>query len=180
MIVMVTMVAMVSQFVVFTYVAKLIHATINDGTRAVALTLLAFGIAGVTGNQLSGRLADGWGPSRTIRASIALMGVSFAGLAIMSQLDRSVIGAVITVALVLTWGVGGWGFLPAQQLRLVRSAPDAGPLVLSVNASSNYMGIALGGAIGGVVLAVASLTAVVLVGAAMAAVAVMLVGLGDE
>jgi predicted MFS family arabinose efflux permease len=180
LIVSVTTMAMVAQFTVFTYVAELVHATISDGSRAVALTLLAFGIAGVTGNQLSGRLADAWGPSRTIRSAIALMGASFVGLGVMSQLDRSVIGAVVTVLLVLAWGVGGWGFLPAQQLRLVRSAPDAGPLVLSVNASSNYLGIALGGAIGGGVLAIGSLTAVVIVGAAMAVVAVALVGAGDR
>jgi MFS transporter, DHA1 family, inner membrane transport protein len=179
-IVLVTLLAMVSQFTVFTYVAELVGATIDNGTGTITLMLLLFGVAGVTGNQLSGRLADAWGPSRTIRAAVALMGASFVLLAVLTQLDRSPVVTALTIAALLAWGVGGWGFLPAQQLRLVRVAPEAGPLVLSVNASSNYAGIALGGALGGLSLAIGSLTTVTLVGVGVAALAVSLVALGDR
>jgi predicted MFS family arabinose efflux permease len=180
-IVAVTVLGMVAQFTVFTYVAELINATVADGSTAVALTLLLFGIAGVTGNILSGKLADSWGPERTIRAAIGLMGASFlvlAGLAATST-SGGLVG-VAAVAATFAWGIGGWGFLPAQQLRLVRIAPEAGPLVLSVNASGNYLGISLGGAIGGITLAAGSLTIVPVVGAVLALVAVALVSLGDR
>ena len=46
----------------------------------------------------------------------------------------------------------GWAFPPAQASRIVRLAPEAAPLVLSLNGSALYFGVALGAVVGGLVL----------------------------
>jgi MFS transporter, DHA1 family, inner membrane transport protein len=54
---------------------------------------------------------------------------------------------------VAVWGVVGWGTVPPQQHRLVRSAGAGASIALSLNASALYLGIGLGGLIGGYVVA---------------------------
>jgi predicted MFS family arabinose efflux permease len=49
------------------------------------------------------------------------------------------------------WGVAGWGFFPAQQARLIGIAGvKVAPIVLSLNASSMYLGFSLGAALGSI------------------------------
>ena len=55
-------------------------------------------------------------------------------------------------AVVFAWGFVGWGFLPAQSSHLLSLSPTNAPLVLSLNASALYLGIAGGSLIGGLVL----------------------------
>ena len=60
--------------------------------------------------------------------------------------------AAVVVAIVV-WGVAGWGFFPAQQARLIGIAGvKVAPIVLSLNASSMYLGFSLGAALGSITL----------------------------
>ncbi|WP_327581781.1 hypothetical protein OHA25_38255 [Nonomuraea sp. NBC_00507] len=61
-------------------------------------------------------------------------------------------GAVASAVALAVWGVFGWSFSPIQQHRLVELAPPTAGLVLSLNASAVYFGIALGGLLGSVAL----------------------------
>jgi predicted MFS family arabinose efflux permease len=54
--------------------------------------------------------------------------------------------------LVFGWAISGWGFYPAQVASIIRLNPAASVIVLSLNASFMYLGFAIGGAVGGVVL----------------------------
>lgn len=61
---------------------------------------------------------------------------------------------VSTIAFMTVWGVVGWAFLPAQQHSMIADAPpELAPMLLSLNGSAMYIGIALGSAIGGAVIA---------------------------
>jgi predicted MFS family arabinose efflux permease len=54
---------------------------------------------------------------------------------------------------IVVWGVAGWGFFPAQQARLIGIAGvKVAPIVLSLNASSMYLGFSLGAALGSITL----------------------------
>ena len=53
---------------------------------------------------------------------------------------------------VFLWGLVGWSLPPAQASRIIGLAPDAAPLVLSLNGSAIYLGVALGSLVGGEVL----------------------------
>ncbi|RWF37217.1 MAG: MFS transporter, partial [Mesorhizobium sp.] len=56
------------------------------------------------------------------------------------------------MAMMVPWGIVGWAFPPAQASRIIKLAPDAAPIVLSLNASALYLGVALGAVVGGAVL----------------------------
>jgi predicted MFS family arabinose efflux permease len=53
-------------------------------------------------------------------------------------------------------GVAGWTFFPGQVANVVRIEPQASMIALSLNASAMYIGFAIGGALGGLVLATLS------------------------
>ena len=72
-------------------------------------------------------------------------------LSAVPVLPRPVAGPAL-FALIAAWGLIGWAFPPAQASRIVKLAPDAAPIVLSLNASALYLGVALGAVVGGVVL----------------------------
>jgi predicted MFS family arabinose efflux permease len=60
---------------------------------------------------------------------------------------------------IVVWGVAGWGFFPAQQARLIGIAGlKVAPIVLSLNASSMYLGFSLGAALGSITLIYGSVT----------------------
>jgi predicted MFS family arabinose efflux permease len=50
-------------------------------------------------------------------------------------------------------GIAGWTFHPAQTARLVRLAPDAAVVALSLNQSALYFGTAAGAAVGALIVA---------------------------
>jgi predicted MFS family arabinose efflux permease len=50
-------------------------------------------------------------------------------------------------------GIAGWMFHPAQSARLVRLAPDAAVVALSLNQSALYFGTAAGSAVGALIVA---------------------------
>jgi predicted MFS family arabinose efflux permease len=62
----------------------------------------------------------------------------------------------VFLVLIFCWGIGGWAFYPGQIANLVRIEPQASMIALSLNASAMYFGFAVGGALGGIVLAALS------------------------
>jgi predicted MFS family arabinose efflux permease len=138
-------------FTVFTYLAVPLHGLGLSSTE-ISLALLIFGIASAIGNMLGGTLADRLGPLQT--AALGLVTLLFAltlqsvALKFMSpELARPVV-----LTLIFFWGIGGWTFYPGQIANLVRIEPHASMIALSLNASAMYLGIAIGGALGGIVL----------------------------
>jgi len=60
----------------------------------------------------------------------------------------------IFVSLIFCWGLAGWAFYTAQVASIIRIEPKASMIALSLNASAPYLGFAIGGATGAVVLSV--------------------------
>jgi predicted MFS family arabinose efflux permease len=172
----VTTVLMTGQFVAFTFIAPLVERAAGaPGPATVAGALFLFGVAAVGGNAVGGIATDRVGAHTTVAVSLAGFALALAGLAAAIQgggAEWAIFAGAIALAV---WGVAGYAFVPAQQRRLLRAAPDAGGVVLSLNASALNAGIALGGALGGAVLGGAGLAALPLVGAAFGAVALVLV-----
>jgi predicted MFS family arabinose efflux permease len=82
------------------------------------------------------------------------------------------------VGLAALWGFAGWGFGPAQAVRLIRLAPERAPMTLSLNASAIYLGIAAGSLFGGVAIAWFGVSTVGWVGAACQLAGVLLLAHG--
>lgn len=143
---LVTLLAMTAGFTVYTYLGPLLAVTLHADARTLGLVLAVFGVAGTVGNLASGWLADSWGSRRTVALSLA--GV-MATLAVLPSLATTLAGTLVAV---VAWNGAGWLLLPAQQHRLLSLAPQAGQILVSLNASAMYLGIGLAGMLGGLVI----------------------------
>jgi len=135
----------------------------DDG---VALALLSFGVWGAIGNLLGGHMADRFGALRVGGLALATLGAVQAGLAWVAHAAPPQVAVYLVFGLIMAWGVVGWSFPPVQQVTLVQQAPQAVSVVLSLNASAMYFGIALGAWVGSLVVAADKVRSLPWVGAA--------------
>ncbi|MFI6284914.1 MFS transporter [Streptomyces sp. NPDC051018] len=136
----------------------------------VVWMLVLYGMGAVTGNFLVGYGTDRWGPVRVLWIGYAVMAASLAGLGLLAAADVSLVA--VAGALVLLWGGSSWSQTPPQQFRLIAAAPAEAPVVVSLNSSGIYAGIALGTLLGGAALP-AGIPAVYGLGAALAVLALV-------
>jgi DHA1 family inner membrane transport protein len=133
-------------FLVYTYMSVIFEgATGGDGARRAALISI-WGLAATAGSLLSGGLADRFGSRLFINVAIAVLVVDF-GLMPWSgmRFDTAAIALVV-------WGVCGWGFVVAQQHRLIVIAPALSAILLGLNASALQLAISASGAGGALAL----------------------------
>ena len=138
---------MTAIYVVYKYLGPLVEARYGFGRDGVAIYFLLFGVAAVFGNFIGGYSADRLGPSRT------LIVLCVAQMVLLPTVAAAPIGAVAMGVMVVIWSLSGWSYMTPQQSRIVATAPDRAPALLSLNASAILLGVALGSAIGGQALA---------------------------
>ena len=140
-------------FIFFTYLSLVVHETASVGGTSVAIFLLVFGAAGVVGALVSGRIIDRTGPVTAAAGALTLVATALGGLALLAAVThRGATGIALTATLIVVYGFGTWGVTPAQQHRLVTDG-GATRLLLSMNASALYIGVALGASVGGAIVA---------------------------
>ncbi len=147
-------------FVFFTYVGVVLHETASAGAAGLAGFLFVFGIAGVAGAAGSGWLSDARDPLVALAGGLVLVALSLAALGVVaSAAPGGTVGVFASGAAIVAYGVGTWAITPPQQRRLIARGGDE-RLLLSLNASALYAGVALGSAAGGLTLAAGAGTAV--------------------
>ena len=140
-------------YTVYSYLAPYLAHVAGIGDAQIGLILFIWGCAAVTGLFTGGAINDRLGARAMIVPALALLALAFASLSFGPGLvgGKILLGS-ITLAIVV-WGVAGWGFFPAQQARLIGIAGvKVAPIVLSLNASSMYLGFSLGAALGSIAL----------------------------
>jgi predicted MFS family arabinose efflux permease len=110
------------------------------------LLLFIYGLGGLLGSQIGGRLSDRFGPNRTMLVALALCAANLAALPWALSSEFAALFAM------LIWGFAGWAIFSAQQSRLLHLAPQDGNVVLSLNQSSIYLGSASGALLGAALL----------------------------
>ncbi|KJC58371.1 MFS transporter [Bradyrhizobium sp. LTSPM299] len=141
----------VGGFTMFTYLSVPLRE-LGFGPTEISLALLVFGSAAAIGNLLGGSLADRIGPIPT--ATLGLIGMILA-LTLQSAALKFAppeLARPIVLALLFCQGLSGWAFYTAQIASIVRIEPDVATIALSLNASAMYLGFAIGGITGAVVL----------------------------
>ncbi|MEU7842826.1 MFS transporter [Micromonospora sp. NPDC049114] len=168
--VLTTALFMTGGYLALTYVGALLApATDGDGTL-LAVLLLVFGVPAVAGTVLGGRATDRFG-------GLPVLVVSITGLALVLVTLPLTRQALLPAALAMAaWGVTAMATQPAQQHRLFTIAPTSGPLLLSLNSSATFLGIALGGFLGNRLLRHGGADALDLLGPVGAALCVLAVG----
>ncbi|WP_406457597.1 MFS transporter [Streptomyces sp. NBC_00876] len=139
----VTSLAFLGTYTLYTYIGP----TLRDatGTDASLLTpiLLAWGVGTLGGNITAGRLVDRHDSARVLTVALALATLTLA----LTPLAIRTLGATLVWAVL--WGVAVGIVVVPQQHRLVSLSPAAAPVLLGLNSSALYIGIALGGGFGG-------------------------------
>ena len=113
-----------------------------------------FGSAAAIGNMLGGTFADRIGPVPTATLGLAGMATALILQSIALKFASPEHARYALLVLIFCWGIAGWTFYPAQVASIIRIDPHASTIALSLNASAMYLGFAIGGVAGGIVLSV--------------------------
>ena len=123
---------------------------------------MMFGLSGVAGTLLGGWATDRFGAQRTLRTQLGLF------LVTMSLVPLTQGHYPLMLAAFMCWGVCGFGMMAPQQSRLVAIDLPRSPVLLSLNSSMMYFGMALGAALGGALLPTVGFDRLAWVGAPLA------------
>jgi DHA1 family inner membrane transport protein len=133
-------------FCVFAYIGPVFNALVPMNAATRSLTLLLFGVGGACGTLLGGWATDRFGAAASLRVLMAAFALALA----LVPLTEGRYPAMVSTF--MGWGVAGFGMMAPQQSRLAGASPAQAPLLLSLNSSMMYFGMALGAAVGGAVL----------------------------
>ena len=152
-------------YTVYTYIALLLQQNLH--ITEISGLLVAFGLGVVIGNWSGGRLADHFGPHRLLLSGlVALLIVE----AVITLASTSIIGALVILFL---FGLSvSIVFIP-QQHRLLGMAPEHANVILALNNSMFYLGIAGGAALGGLALRTIVITQLNVIGTSCVFVALL-------
>jgi DHA1 family inner membrane transport protein len=163
----VTLLALAGTHVLYTYIGPALDGATGGSTTALTVVLLAWGVGNVAGNALGGALSDRYAPRRVVLVAL----VAAALLLVAGPLAVGSFGTAVVWA--LGWGVFVSMPIVPQQHRLVAHAPDATPVLLGLNSSAIYAGVAAGGALGGLLQQAIPIALLGLAGAALSAAGVL-------
>lgn len=156
---LVTVIWATGAYTVYSYLVPYLTRVVGIEDSHVGPVLFIWGCAAVTGLFTGGAINDRLGAQAMIVPALALLALAFAGLSFVPTFAAGKILLVCVLAAIVAWGVAGWGFFPAQQARLMGIAGvKVAPIVLSLNASSMYLGFSLGAALGSVTLIYGAVT----------------------
>ncbi|MFF3782531.1 MFS transporter [Streptomyces sp. NPDC001933] len=169
---LITFLIVLSHFATYTYVTPFLERVTHAGPALITVFLLVYGAAGIVGNFVGGALV-----ARRPRLAVSLAaGLIATATALLPVLGRWEAGAV---ALLIVWGVA-YGAVPVcSQTWFAKAAPDT-PEAASVLFTASFQAtFALGALAGGAVLDHMSLSAVMLLGGAVAALVLVVAGPGS-
>ncbi|MBT2488752.1 MFS transporter [Streptomyces sp. ISL-96] len=141
----VTVLAFGAAIVTFSYLAPLLTDVSGLPESWVPAVLSLYGVGGLVGMTIGGRVADR-APIRTLYVGIGALTVASAAVALAAP------NLTLTVVLVLVLGVAGYVINPALQSRVFTIAPDAPTLVPAVSTSAFNVGITLTPMLGGMAI----------------------------
>jgi MFS transporter, DHA1 family, inner membrane transport protein len=127
--------------------------------------LFAYGLGAMAGNIISGTATDHWRGPRVLVIAYIVMTATLGTLACINLADGEP-SPFRGRHLMMLWGASTWAQTPAQQHRLIAIAPREASIVVALNSSGIYLGIAVGAAIGGIGLNV-GVTTMIVSGAAL-------------
>ena len=146
----------------YTYLGPIITSLLGSDA-VLPVILLVVGLVGVGSALLGGRLTDAWG-ARSARSAILAghaLALLLVGSLVMLGAPAWAFGAAVAL-----WSVFAWALNPPLQASTIAAAPATAMTAVSLNISGLYLGTALAGALGGLVVDSIGAEAVPFVGAA--------------
>lgn len=137
-----------AMFSCYAFLGAILRTKVSD-ENVVGWLLLVFGIGGLAGNLLAGRMTA---RSTRVLAIATAVVIALAGLAVTRVPHANAAALPLVLALLLLWGAAHAASFVVCQLRVVRAAPEAPRLASALNISAANIGIAIGPALGGAAL----------------------------
>ncbi|PZT69243.1 MFS transporter [Streptomyces sp. SW4] len=147
-------------FSAFSYFTPILTGLTGFSAGTVPVLLIAYGAAGVVGNNIVGRFADRH-TVPVLTVGLVLNAVFLAGFAVLADLPAPAVLCMMGI------GLAGVTMNPAMATRVQRTG-NAGPLVNTVHTSFITLGVILGSSLGAVVIEAWGLRAPLWLGAIMA------------
>ncbi|AEW98552.1 MFS transporter [Streptantibioticus cattleyicolor] len=148
MVTAVTALAAAAAFTAYTYVTPLLTDTAGFRPSAVTVLLLLFGVGGTVGNLVGGKLTD-----RSVLGGVCAGLAALAGSLLLLGMTAHVPAAAVVC--LFGFGAAYYAVIPAVNTRMLDVASGrARTLALTVQSSAFNLGTALGGWLGGRVIAV--------------------------
>jgi predicted MFS family arabinose efflux permease len=138
-----TLLVQCGTFTIYTYFAVVFDRATGYSPVTLGALLVLFGCSGTIMNLAGGRLIDVVGSRRVLAAMLAVL------IAVTVSLPWAGANIWTTIIAIAFYGACSWGQLVPQQHRLVTLAPASAPIVLGLNTSATYIGVASAGIIGG-------------------------------
>jgi predicted MFS family arabinose efflux permease len=151
-VVAITLLTSIASLGLYTYSASVIHGNVKVNT--IMPYLWAWGVGGIIGSFSIGALIDITKRPRQLMAIILII-MALSILLIPYLLQFPILG----IAPFVLWGAMGWSSQAPQQHALHSIEPKHGAVVVALNSSANYLGSAIGAALGGLVIAAGILPA---------------------
>jgi DHA1 family inner membrane transport protein len=133
-------------FALYSYIAPVVTDVTGLSRGTVPVVLLVYGVGGIIGTALGGRLAD-WALFPSLVATLVSLGVLLAVVALVSPWTAGLVVGILLVS--ITASV----LVVCLQLRLMETAGEAQMLGAALNHSALNLANALGAWFGGLVIA---------------------------
>ncbi|GAS99179.1 major facilitator transporter [Mycolicibacterium canariasense] len=134
-----------AMFTAYTFLAEILRAVVRVETGRVGWWLMAFGVVGLLGNWIGGRLAD----RLPMGSSVVFAAMLAVGMAAVTPLSSVPVGAASALCI---WAASFTGLFPISQIRVMAQAPGDESLAATVNVSAANAGAGLGALVGGVAI----------------------------
>ncbi|MGY2288263.1 MFS transporter [Pseudomonas sp. SDO528_S397] len=115
--------------------------------QMIVFLFFVYGVGGLIGSQLGGRLLDRFGSTAPLAVCLAIAALN------QSLLAASMASTFTTALALLIWSITGWATFAPQQARLMSLSPQNSALLIALNQSVIYIGFATGAALGGAAIA---------------------------
>jgi predicted MFS family arabinose efflux permease len=148
----ITFVAVLSEFTLYTYISVVLDGIELFSRPILPVFLFTFGAGALIGNVLVGIATDRLGSRRTLLAALALQTLLVPTIFLVRAWPQIVVPAGFA------WGIVSYMYLVPIQHKLLEPSKSAGQMTMALNSSAIYLGIACGGALGGIALATAGVT----------------------
>lgn len=142
---------MCASYLCFTYATLIFGPRVGTGPAVIA-AMFGYGVVSLGGNIASGRVTDRMNPVRVITIIVSVL-IVVALLGTGGLMLPGLAGAVAAFVWFFCCAFFNGGSGVALQSRLGDLAPDSMSLVLALNGSGMQLGSALGGILGGALLA---------------------------
>lgn len=141
-----TVFILAGHYTLYAYFAPFLESTLQLSQFWISIFYFIFGLAAVSGGALGGIVASRIGSAKSLLIFIAIFAI------VLFALPYATFSVPLFTILVIVWGILSWGHSPPTQDYLIQTDPNHSDIHQSLNNSAIQVGIALGSAIGGIVL----------------------------